>query len=323
MFSLIQLTCSRGSPEASGDLSHGSGCSVPDPGGLERGVSGSWSWDGSEFQLCTDTFGYLPYYYHHDQLTGDLMVSDSPQSIASRLSDVRFDSLALGFFCRAGFMIGDRTLYDEVKRVPAGSTLQWSREGLTITGIPRAKHRDVPRSPEEAVEGFIDRFREAIRLRSSIPGDLVMPLSSGRDSRMMLLALIDLDVLPREIITIGSNDNADVRIARTLADSLRIPFRQIEGGTQQWLEIEEYRHRMCGYEALEHSWLIPLWRRLSHGSATWFDGLGCGSILRNEVNTRQALSSLKNRNYQDWCRGFFAQTAAPSASWVDRISPSQ
>ena len=319
MFSLIQLTCSQGSAEASGDLSHRSGCSVLGDGTRERGVVGAWSWNGSEFQLSTDTFGYLPYYYHHDPVTGDLAVSDSPQLIAAKLDDLRFDPLALGFFCRAGFMIGDRTLYEQVKRVPANSVLKWSETGFSLTSSSTIPSENTPRSVEEAVEGFIDRFRESMQLRSSIPGDLVIPLSSGRDSRMMLLGLIDLGVIPCELVTIGSSANADVRIAGSLSETLDIPFRQITGANLDWLEIEKQRHRMCGFEALEHSWLLPLWQDLSKGSAMWFDGLGCGSILRNAVNGQEALAHLKNRQYPEWCRSFFSQTAAPSADWIDQI----
>ena len=319
MFSLFIGTCARHTSEVSGHLSHEAGCSVIGSGRTERGVFGSWGWDGSDFQLVTDAFGYLPYYYHYDPVSHDLLVSDSPQMIAAKLSEVRFDSLALGFFSRTGFMIGDRTIYEQVKRVPAESVLRWSSSGLEIKSSPITSSHDHPGTPEEAVDGFIDRFQEAMRLRSSISGELVMPLSSGRDSRMMLLSLIDLGVNPRELITIGGHQNADVRIASSLSTSLGIPFRHITGSDGSWLHLEEERHRRCGYEALEHVWLLPLWLELLSGSPTWFDGLGCGSVLRNDVNHPHALGLLRERRYRDWCRSFFSCTAAPSEPWVERI----
>ena len=319
MFSLIHLTSSNGVSRASGQLSHESGCSMRAVEDSREGVTGSWNWDGTSFELETDQFGYLPYYYHHDEISGTLLVSDSPQRIASSLGDVSFDPLALGFFARAGFMIGDRSPYEGVKRVPGGSILRWSGAGLSITPLETGACSDVPRTPDDAVDGFIDRFRSAMQSRSGLSEDLVLPLSAGRDSRMMLLALRDLGVLPRELVTIGSSGNADVRIASSLAQALDIPFRRITGGEAGWSDLEQERHRRCGYEALEHVWLIPLWNDLLRGGSAWFDGLGCGSVLRNEVNHPQALSLLRQGRYQEWCEGFFARTAAPPARWVDRI----
>ena len=320
MFSLIRMTSSNGESLATGDLVHQSGSSVKDEVGAECGVHGSWSWDGSTFILKTDQYGYLPYYYHHDPLSGELVVSDSPQEVASSLGHCRFDSRAIGFFARSGFMLGDSTLYEGVRRASANSTLQWSAGVLHVTSGEVGPATDQPRSVEEALDGWIERFRVAMKRRVPTDDSIVMPLSAGRDSRMMLLELNRLDSIPRELVTIGSRANDDVRIARLIADRMNIPFRLISPTRLGWVDIEKHRHELCGFEAIEHSWLIPLWQDLSRNGSGWFDGLGCGAVIRNSVNDEFALDLLRSKRDSDWARLFFTRTAAPSEDWIDRIT---
>ena len=320
MFSLIRMTSPNGDPQVTGDLVHHSGSSVMDESGAECGVHGSWCWDGAVFTLKTDRYGYLPYYYHHDPVSGELVVSDSPQQVVSSIGHCSFDARAVGFFARSGFMLGDSTLYEGVRRAPANSTLQWSAGVLRTTSNEVEAVPDQPRSVEEALDGWIDRFRVAMKRRVPESDSTVMPLSAGRDSRMMLLELNQLGSIPRELVTIGSRANDDVRIARLIADRMNIPFRLIKPTPLGWMDIEKHRHEMCGFEAIEHSWLVPLWQDLSRGGSGWFDGLGCGSVLRNSVNDEFALDLLRSEHDSDWARLFFSRTAGPSEDMLERIT---
>ena len=321
MFSLIRMTTSNGQSLASGDLLQQSGSSVMDEAGTECGVHGSWNWDGSEFTLKTDRYGYLPYYYHHDPASGELLVSDSPQTIASCIDRCSFDARSVGFFARSGFMLGESTLYEGVRRAPANSTLRWSAGALHASSDESGPLADQPRSVEEAIDGWIDRFRVAMRRRSSMCDSIVMPLSAGRDSRMMLLELNELGTIPDEVVTIGSKANDDVRIASLIADRMNIPFRLIKPTQLGWMDIERNRHEMCGFEAIEHSWLMPLWHDLSRLESGWFDGLGCGAVIRNSVNDEFALELLRSKRDSDWARLLYSRTAAPSEELVDQITP--
>jgi len=304
-----------------GDTSLGFGYSVPDENGHEAGLSGYWDWDGETLTVQSDRHGYLPLYYQHDAASGRLCVSDSPLQILAMSSDRHeLDLTSLAFFCRAGFVLGNRTLYRNIHRVPAGSTLSWSRGALSITSSEKQFEGDAPRTVEEAIEGWIDRFQTAMRRRLPM-SDFALPMSGGRDSRMMLLELMSMGFKPSELITHGPGTrgvNDDLRIAREFADRLDIPHKVVRS-TRGWVDIELERHAWCGTEALEHSWLIPLWSYLTSHHTCWYDGIGVGALTRNSVNTPEMLSHLRNGEYRAWCEGLFAKTASPSGDWVDRI----
>ena len=319
MYPLVKLRTIDGVGTATGDLVHHSGSHLPESGAVGTETTGAWSWDGATFELRTDRYGYLPFYYHHDPTNGALTISDAPQRVAASIPGMEFDPLGVGVLCRAGFMVGDRTLYRGVHRIPGASVLRWSREGLSIEQAPAPADLDCPGSPEDALDGWIDRFRVAIdRTR---PGEdrFLMPLSGGRDSRMMLLELLSLGTPPREVITIGSPGNADVRLARTIARRSGLPMREVGPSRSTWLEAERIRHSGCGYEAVEHGWLLPLWAELLRDGHGWYDGLGCGSVLRNPLNTRRMHDLINKGAFDQWCRELFSLTSVVPSGWLERI----
>ena len=320
MFSMIKLTCSNDRVTVLGEASHQSGASVQDAQGRESGVCGSWNWDGSVFNLQTDRFGYLPFYYHHDPSDGTLRVSDNPLSIVSDMASPRLDPRALGFFCRSGFMLGDTTIYEGVKRAPAHSCIEWSAGSLTISPNQLSDPPDPPKSVEEALDGWIERFRMAMKHRCRPDQSYGMPLSAGRDSRMMLLELHALGSNPSEVLTIGSRDNDDVRIARLIADRMSIPFHWARPAPGNWIDMQNERHVKCGFEALEHAWILPFWKTIARRHGAWYDGLGSGSVIRNSVNDSFALDLLRANRTEEWARLFFSRTSAPSEEMVERVA---
>ena len=258
------------------------GNSVLDESGNEAGLVASWHWNSETLEVRSDRHGYLPLYYQHDEATGRLAVSDSPLQLLAATPGMEFDLPSLAFFCRAGFLLGDRTLYRGISRVPAGSLLRWSRGSVTIESVESQFDGDVPGSIDKAVEGWIDRFKVAMHRRRPIGIDFAMPLSGGRDSRMMLMELRRLGFDPCEVVTLGPGSrstNDDVRIATEIVDRFGL-YHNIIRSNRGWVDLELERHAWCGGEALEHAWLVPLWSYLSSNHGCWYDGLGVGSMTR-------------------------------------------
>ena len=322
MYKYAEVGALGGKPWFRGDTEVVFGQSVPDESGQEAGLVASWKWNGETLEVHSDRHGYLPLYYQHDEATGRTFVSDSALQILASVSGQEFDLPSLAFFCRAGFLLGNRTLYRDIHRVPAGSILRWSEGSVSIESNEPQFEGGGPTSIEDAVDGWIERFQVAMHRRQPFNTEFAMPLSGGRDSRMMLMELRRLGHSPSELVSHGPGSrsvNDDLRIASELAERLELPHNIVRS-TRGWVDLELERHAWCGTEALEHAWLIPLWSYLTSNHTCWYDGLGVGAMTRNSVNTPEMHNFLKNGQYEEWCDGLFAKTAAPSSAWIDRIS---
>lgn len=323
-FRTVILRHADGVTSIEGDGHVAFGLSVPDGEGGEAGIAAHWLWDGERFELRSDRHGYLPLYHHFDERDGTLVVSDSPLELLAAGVPGDFDQEALGFFCRAGFLLGDRTLHRAIRRVPAGSTLVWEDGRLTIERSESRFELDPPPSLEAAIDGWIDRFREAVRRRPPGDADFAIPLSGGRDSRMILMELRALGHHPVETVSFGPGEhgeNEDLRIARLIADRLGLPH-VVARSTRSWLATEYERHAWCGCEAIEHAWLIGLWRHFRTNHRCWYDGLGAGAMTRGELNDPRMLALLREGSIAEWCESLYATTAAPPEPWIRLIDES-
>jgi len=318
-FTWIELNSDGGVTHMSGMDRARFGRSVMDEDQVECGVGGGWIWDKKSLVVESDSYGYLPLYVHH---TADrIIVSDSPLSILQRIDRPETDPIALGFLCRAGFLLGDRTLFQGIRRVPAGTRMTWT-DGVLESETLESPTCDGPNSIREAVDGWADRFQVAMSRRLFDSGTFDLPLSGGRDSRMILLELHRQGVVPRRILSLGSDvsrGSSDAYLASSLARRLDLPFMSVRRHDRDWLEAERARHVACGYEALEHVWLMPLWNELLDGGAPWYDGLGAGSLTRNSAASLEMTGFLRDGDLALWAERFFTLTAATSPRWLDPI----
>ena len=315
----IELRIENGVTQVSGSTRASFGHSVLDEDGRECGISGGWTLNDQTLVIESDLHGYLPLYVHH---TPDrIIVSNSPLPILSRLERRDLDPVALGFFCRAGFLIGNRTIFRDIKRIPASARMTWVAGKLETVLSPWDK-TESPKSIKEAIDGWSDRFRMAMKRRLPREDQFDLPLPGGRDSRMMLLELHQLGHRPRRVLSLGSSGSgasSDTDIASHLADRLGVPFHEVLEHDVDWSSAERERHVACGYEALEHVWLMPLWKELIAGGAFWYDGLGVGSLTRNSTASPKMTKLIRERKFSDWAKGLYALTAATSPRWLDPI----
>ena len=318
-FTWIEIKASEEGMSKSGTSSARFGHSVMDDRDTECGVAAGWDWDGHALVVESDLHGYIPLYFSHS--SDRIIVSDSPLPILARQDHPETDPLSLGFFCRAGFLIGDRTLFRGIERVPGRTRMKWTSGSLDIHTEPHASASG-PTSVKEAVDGWIDRFQVAVSRRLPSQESFDIPLSGGRDSRMILLELERHGRLPGRALALGSpnsDQTSDFALASQLAHRLGIPFEGIRHHEHDSFKLEHERHVACGFEALEHVWLMPLWNELLAGGRTWFDGLGVGSLTRNAAASPEMTRLLRNGDIAAWSREFFALTAATTPRWLDPI----
>jgi len=243
-------------------------------------VFAQWTWDGSQLHASNDYSGYLPLFYSWN--AREIFVSGSLGQLAALGVPLDWDEAALGVFYRCGFFLGDHTPFKNVKVLPPGATLTWERGVLSLSASRRLP-KPQPLSAEQAIEGYIESFRAAIRRHALPPEGTALPLTGGRDSRQIALELGRMGKLPRRCVTCG--DGRDIQSANQLASRLGLS-QTVIAPSQRPVKDSLEKNERTHFCALEHTWLLPLWEYLKSEFINSYEGTGVGVLTRTELLDR-------------------------------------
>ena len=127
-----------------------------------------------------------------------------------------------------GTVLGERTVFEEVRRVPPDSV-------LTRSGVEALDRFVYDPGEFDYVEALADRLSRAIGRRAHYPGTRGVLLSGGRDSRVFLSELPSVD----ETYTIGDADSREVRVARRVATQYGVGHTALEPGEEYLYPTDE------------------------------------------------------------------------------------
>ena len=173
-----------------------------------------WRWDGQRLRAEVDRLGMFPLFY--SELPNGIAISTSITELVKAGASVEIDWAALKLLFRLGFCVGCHTVLKGIKAFPVGGKLTWSPGTLELTErYPEIKLNTLSR--REAIDGYIDLFRSAVRKRIVEGAPIRLPLSGGRDSRHILLELVELGSPPACCYTSAyATMQNDVEVARQL-----------------------------------------------------------------------------------------------------------
>ena len=265
-------------------------CRLGDPpeAGPEA-IFSSWSWDGRRLQVENDRYGLVPMYWAtaRDRLT---LASTPRAALAAGVSpDLDLDALAV--LEHFGQLVGDDTIFRELKRLPPDVRLRLDRAEPHLEGGPFV----VPEQPLDrnaAIDAYIEEFRSAIGRR--LPdAPYLHPLSGGRDSRHILFALVEAGVPPSELLTVRHmppKPDEDARVAGLVAERLGLRHRVLPRSRHP-VEDEASKNRLSHFEApFTHTWSMPLVRHLAGYDGVLFDGFGGDTLsMARYLKTEQLL----------------------------------
>lgn len=127
----------------------------------------------------------------------------------------------------AGFITGKRTLFENLNQLPAGSLAIWTN-GDDAADVVR--YRDyMPTTPDrrpetELADGFLSVLDDAIArtIAGAAGRPLWVPLSGGRDSRLLLAKFVEQGYDNLFAFTYGPRGNDEMRAAKIIADRLGV-----------------------------------------------------------------------------------------------------
>ncbi|HEX5982756.1 MAG TPA: asparagine synthase-related protein [Solirubrobacterales bacterium] len=228
--------------------------------------------DGRKRYLHTSLNGLAPVYWMEDggavyfASRIDPLVRTAPR----RLS---IDWQAWAAIVAMRHPLGERTPFAEVRRLPNHATL---RRRL---GRARPRSHTWPWEevePRATVAAAADGVAAALEsCLAPVEGDVVCPLSGGRDSRLLFVALAR-DGRAASAITVSDDEGAthEEQFAAPVAAALGVPLERLEAAAAEYAADWEERARRVEYQFADHAWLMPVARRIEGLATPVPDGFG-------------------------------------------------
>lgn len=176
--------------------------------------------------VITDLIGSC--HCFHRSLSGVVAISGSSLLLAA-LDDATIDPVACQEFVATAAIYEDRTLFREVRRLPAASCVTY-REGRQIGSRAYWQIRDLPLESltgQTALDALRDRLVAATRRIHRVFPRISCDLTGGYDSRVAVAAFMTAGV-PITTTVSGPVNSADVLIAGALSARTGFPHRYIE-----------------------------------------------------------------------------------------------
>lgn len=230
-----------------------------------------WSWDGSALTLRNDRYRGYPIYVAADR--EEIAISPSIEQLLRLGISRELDLDAIAAFLTLGHFVGEDTAFTAVRQLPGNATLEWRPGHLrTDADPPRRRHEHGTR--KAAIATTAELVRAAVRRCIPEDGGYVMPISGGRDSRHILLELLEAGHRPVRCVTAHHHPHVwggDVAYAAGLCRELGLAHEVVAPGP---LVAEEVRkNRMTSFCTDEHAWFPVVGSALAAGGTHTYEGL--------------------------------------------------
>lgn len=176
------------------------------------------------------------------------------------------------------YPLGNRTPFAEIRRLPKSSTLRrrFGRWQLKEERWPWAEVQP-GQSLGAAADAATGAIEEAL---APLPGEIVCPLSGGRDSRMLFLDLSrDGRVAAAATVPDDEGDTFEEDLAEPVAAAFGVRHQRLRGEEADYPAEWEERARRVEYEFVDHAWLVPLSRHLAGSPAPVPDGFAIDALI--------------------------------------------
>jgi hypothetical protein len=252
-------------------------------GRLPGGNWAAWRWDGQALSVETDRYRGYPLYYAADDRA--CSVSPSIDALLALGAARELDLDAIAAFLSLGYFAGEDTAFSAIRAMPPAGRLTWRPGSIELTS-DRARRPAPQGTREEALRTTAELVRTAVRRSIPAGGSYRLPISGGRDSRHLLLELLDAGHRPTAGVTAHHHPHVwggDVPYAADLCGALGIPHEVVSPGP---LVADEWRkNRMTSYQADEHAWYPAVADALNGHTDHTYDGLNGSTAFARDYYT--------------------------------------
>ncbi|MHB9288172.1 hypothetical protein ACKVMT_14180 [Halobacteriales archaeon Cl-PHB] len=156
---------------------------------------------------------------YYADVDGARVFGSDVTALKRRVDDHAVDRESVLEMLHLGTVLGDRTLFEAVRRVPFDGYLTATETGTFDRFVYEPRSFDY-------VDELAERLERAIERRAGYPGSKGLLLSGGKDSRVFLSQVPDIG----HTYTVGSHDSREVRVAKNIAAQYDARHRAIDPG---------------------------------------------------------------------------------------------
>jgi len=207
-----------------------------------RGMFAFAVWDRAtrELFLARDRFGVKPLYYWHAPDGTLLFASEIKALLASGAFRPEFNRGALPDYLANHAPSGNETLFAGVMRLAPGHTIRWKDGRIKIRqywDLPVGSDEGEARPDTVLVGEWLERFREAVRLRLMADVPLGMFLSGGIDSAAITAVMSELVSEPIKTFSVAfaEREANELAYARLVATRFGTDHHEIVVSPDQFL----------------------------------------------------------------------------------------
>jgi hypothetical protein len=176
------------------------------------------------------------------------------------------------------FAAGERTPFAEIRRLEPFSVLSrhWGRFRSRSPAWPLLDVEPRLDGPM-AAEQLIEALRREV---AAVEGPVAVPLSGGRDSRMVACLLAEAG--KASVAITASDDEGDSfeeDLAAPVAASLGLPHERLRATAEVYPANWEERALAVEHQFVDHAWLVPLAQRAAGAGLTLGDGIAIDTVL--------------------------------------------
>ncbi len=190
-----------------------------------------WDKESKKLHIVNDRYGFRKLYYWNSH---DKFVFASEYKAICWFPDFqkKVDEFAFANLMTFGYVLDDRTLFEDIKMLPPASIATVEKGKLSITkywdysfyeeGDPRLRK-------DEYIDAFAEKITKAVKKRVKGIKRLALALSGGLDSRTMAAILHKLNMVDYiKAYSHGNRHCYDVRFGKKIAKKLGFPHETIE-----------------------------------------------------------------------------------------------
>jgi asparagine synthase (glutamine-hydrolysing) len=202
--------------------------------------------------LCVvDRIRSIPLFYA--KIDTRFIISDDANYIRDQINPL-FNKNNGAEFLVTGYVTGPETLFDEIYQIRGGQYLSYSGTDCHITTsfYHRFWHEDFfPDSEEELMkcldEVFVHVFQRLIASTKGKGLQIIVPLSGGLDSRIIIAMLKRLGVDDVICFSYGKKGNHEAEISKKVAEALGYQWYFVEYTNDKWFQCR-HSEEMSAYE---------------------------------------------------------------------------
>lgn len=176
------------------------------------------------------------------------------------------------------FAAGERTPFAEIRRLEPFSVLgrRWGRFRSRSPAWPLLGVEPCLDGPA-AAEQMVEALRREV---DAVEGPVAVPLSGGRDSRIVACLLAEAG--KASVALTASDDEGDTYeedLAAPVAASLGLPHERLRATAEAYPANWEARALAVEHQFADHAWLVPLAQRAAGEGLTLSDGIAIDTVL--------------------------------------------